>query len=259
MANKRHPKKKGRSFVSYAITLTCLGVFIYAAQGLLGILYGYYNNHKVVNNLQEIYYQDREGEELVHHSSEKRVRSGFEDLREINDHLVGWITINDTKIDYPIVQADNNVDYLDTNFYGEKSLPGSIFMDFRNDITMNENNLILYGHRVKDGSMFQHLTKYLDEEFFESHRTFTIDTLYDRYEAEVFAVYNTMIDFNYIQTDFASEEEFDDLLEGINERSIYETDIALDVNDQMITLSTCEYTLDSDDSRLVVHAKLTKI
>lgn len=259
MSSKGTGKKKSRSFISYAITLTCLGIFIYAGQGLFGILYDYYNNHKVLNNLQDIYYQDGETEDEALFSSEKRIRSSFDELRAINEDLVGWITIPDTKIDYPILQSDNNEAYLKTNFYGDRSIAGSIFMDFRNEITMNESNLILYGHRVKDGSMFQHLTKYLDQDFFDAHRKFTIDTLYDSYEAEIFAVYNTMIDFNYIQTDFSSEEEFDTLLQGIQQRSIYETDVTINATDQMITLSTCEYTLDSDDSRLVVHAKLTKV
>lgn len=259
MPVKSKGKKKNRSLISYTITIACLSVLIYASYGLFGILYDYYHNDKVLNNLQEIYYQDHGREDSVDHSSEKRIRSGFDDLQSMNEDVVGWITIDDTKIDYPIMQADNNIKYLDTNYHGDKSRAGSIFMDFRNDITMKENNLILYGHRVKDGSMFQHLKKYLDEDFFESHRTFTIDTLYDSYEAEIFAVYNTMIDFNYIQTDFSTEEKFDHLIQGINQRSIYESDITVNSSDQMITLSTCEYTIDPDDSRLVVHAKLTKI
>lgn len=252
-------KKQRRSFISYSITIACIGIFVYAAYGLFGVFYDYYRNDKVLNNLQEIYYQDRDVEESVHASGEKRIRSGFDDLKSMNEDVVGWISIGDTKIDYPIMQSDNNVDYLTRNYHGDRSLAGSIFMDFRNDITMKENNLILYGHRVKDGSMFQQLTKFLDRDFFESHGTFTIDTLYDSYQAEIFAVYNTMIDFNYIQTDFNYKEEFEDLLEGINERSMYETDVAVNADDQIITLSTCEYTLDSNDSRLVVHAKLTKI
>lgn len=258
MPNKEMPMKRKRRLGSYIVTIACLAVFIYAARGLFGILYDYYNNHQVLNNLQEIYYQSEDAKISTQFSGEKRIRSGFDDLKAINEDVVGWITIGGTKIDYPILQADNNSKFLDTNFYGDQSIAGSIFMDFRNDVTMRENNFILYGHRMKDGSMFQHLTKYLDEDFFESHRTFTVDTLYDSYEAEIFAVYNTMIDFNYIQTDFSSEEAFNYLIEGIQERSIYQTDIPINADDQMITLSTCEYTLDSNDSRLVVHAKLTK-
>ncbi|HLS35493.1 MAG TPA: class B sortase, partial [Bacillota bacterium] len=144
-------------------------------------------------------------------------------------------------------------------FSGEEALTGSIFLDYRNDLkNSDEKNFIVYGHRVSDGSMFEHLTKYLDEDFFESHRTFTFDTLYDEYEAEVFAVYNTMIDFNYIETDFETDNEFELMLNEFKDRSIYDVDVDVSKDDQILTLSTCEYTLHPDDSRLVVQAKLTK-
>lgn len=258
MSKQGKPKKK-KGVVSYAITIVCLTVFVYAAYSLLSIFYDYYRNDKVLSGLQDIYYEELEGEGSSHYSGEKRVRPGFEGLKEVNDDMIGWLTIDNTNIDYPILQADNNTAYLNRNYYGDKSIAGSIFMDYRNNVTMNEKNYILYGHRVKDGSMFQHLTKYLEQDFFEDNRTFTFDTLYDSYEAEIFAVYNTMIDFNYIETDFDDMDEYQALLDGIYERSIYTTDVDVSVDDQIITLSTCEYTLDPDDSRLVVHAKLKKI
>lgn len=258
MSKQPKPKKK-RSFLSYAVTIICLSVFVYAAYGLVGILYDYYRNNQVLAGLQDIYYEDRGDAANTHPSGEKRIRSGFEDLKELNEDMIGWLTIGETKIDYPILQSDNNTDYLNHNYYGDTSIAGSIFMDYRNNVTMHEKNFILYGHRMKDGSMFQHLTKYLEEDFFEANRTFTFDTLYDSYEAEIFAVYNTMTDFDYIQTDFDNEAEYEQLLQGIQERSLYTTDLEVGIEDQIITLSTCEYTLDPDDSRLVVHAKLTKI
>src|SRR5699024_8607850 len=96
-------------------------------------------------------------------------------------------------------------------------------------------NVIVYGHRMKDGSMFQHLSKFMDEEFFENHRTFQFDTLYNRYEAEVFAVYNTLTDFNYIQTDFENDEEYEQLLEDIKNESRYDTDIQVEKDDRIIS------------------------
>src|SRR5690625_5896253 len=124
---------------------------------------------------------------------------------KVNKKVVGWITIEDTQIYYTILQIDNNIDFVTQNFYGEESIAGSIFMDYRNDVTMEDNNIIVYGHRMKYGSMFQHLTKYLKKNFFDSHRIFTFDTLYESYEAEIYAFYATIIDFNYNQTDYSSE------------------------------------------------------
>src|SRR5699024_4444277 len=120
---------------------------------------------------------------------------------------------------------------------------------FRNDISTKDLNTVIYGHRMKDGSMFQHLTKFLDEDFFKSHPTFEYDTLYDSYEAEVFSVYNTLTDFNYIQTDFSTKDEYEELLARMKEKSRFQTKVEVNAGDQIITLSTCDYELDQNEGR----------
>src|SRR5699024_5311676 len=128
-----------------------------------------------------------------------------------------------------------------------------------NDITTENKNTGVYGHQMKDGSMFQHLTKYMDEDFLSEHQTFEFDTLYDSYEAEIFSVYKTLTDFNYIQTYFSDKEKYGDLLKKMKNKSRFETDVKIDFDDVIITLSICDYELEDIDGRLVVHAKLKKI
>lgn len=258
---KRKQRSTFQKYISRLVTVVCLAVFIYAAHGLVDAFFDYYKNRQVLTNVQEIYYRDssRNVASAEEADDEFTIRSGFDELLKQNDEVTGWITIDDTNIDYPILQSSNNTDYLNRGFYGDHAIAGSLFLDYRNDITLpSERNFIVYGHRVKDGSMFEDLIKFLDEDFFNSHQTFTFDTLYESYEAEIFAVYNTLIDFNYIQTDFTSDEEYEQLLTNMQTRSLYETDVDVSVDDRIITLSTCEYTLDPDDSRLVIQAKLTK-
>ncbi|MDS9472741.1 class B sortase [Sporosarcina pasteurii] len=246
---------KTKKTLSIMLTCLCLGVFIYAAYGLIDTAIDYYKNRKVLNNLQETFYN---ADHPVIDDESASIRSGFDRLLKENDELVGWITIEGTQIDYPILQADNNVDYLRRNFYKEKNIAGSIFMDFRNDVQTPGLNTILYGHRMKDGSMFEQLTKFQDKDFFKNHQTFEYDTLYDSYVAEIFAVYITKTDFDYIQTDFSTDEEYEQLLAGIREKSMYETDVEVKADDHILTLSTCDYALDPNDGRLVVQAKLVK-
>lgn len=251
---------KMKKTLSIMLTTICLGVFIYAAYGLISTAIDYYKNQKVLGNLQETFYSDTD---FSNHDGEEdgrshAIRAGFDRLLQENDELVGWITIDGTQIDYPILQADNNEDYLNRNFFKEKNIAGSIFMDFRNDVESPGLNTIVYGHRVKDGTMFEELTRYQDADFFKDHQTFEFDTLYDSYEAEIFAVYITKTDFDYIQTDFASGEDYEQLLTGIREKSMYETDIEVNEDDHILTLSTCDYELDPDHGRLVVQAKLVK-
>lgn len=242
------------------LTCICLGVFIYAASGLITTAIDYYKNRKVLNSLQETFYGagDQGGVNDGNHDRSQAIRSGFDMLLKENDELVGWITIEGTQIDYPVLKADNNVDYLTRNFHKEKNIAGSIFMDFRNDVESPSLNTIIYGHRMKDGSMFEQLTKYQDEEFYKNHQTFEYDTLYDSYEAEIFAVYITTTEFDYIQTDFESDEEYEQLLARMQEESMYQTDVEVTADDHILTLSTCDYELDPNDGRLVVQAKLVK-
>src|SRR5699024_5465344 len=105
-----------------------------------------------------------------------------------------------------------NLSSLDSNYYQNDSTASSNFLDYRNNVDTLDLNTIIYGHRMKDGSMFQDLINFMDEDFFNKHRTIELETLYDSYEAEIFAVYNTTTDFNYIQTDFSSEEDYANLL-----------------------------------------------
>lgn len=253
MAEKKKPSPVKRS-LSILVTLASLGVFIYAAFGLGDAVIDYYKNRKMLSNLQDIYYEELDGSE----SGIGSVRTGFDALLGMNEDVVGWITVDGTQIDYPILQGEDNDAYLTTNFEGRESRAGSIFLDYRNDILSNDLNTVIYGHRMKDGSMFQHLNKYLDEDFFFEHRTFEYDTLFKSYEAEIFAVYPTLTDFNYIETRFDTGEDYRHLIDEIKERSKFMANVDIAEDDQIITLSTCDYMLDEDHGRLVVHAKLTE-
>lgn len=190
-------------------------------------------------------------------STEPVVRSKFHGLLALNADTVGWIDIKDTKISYPVVQGADNDYYLEHDFRGERTRTGSIFMDFRNQIgETSDKNMVLYGHRMKDGTMFAGLRAYLEQRFFDEHRIFRFETLYEAYEVEVFAVYRTTTSFDYIRTSFADDRDFLSFLDEIREHSIYKTDTVIGANDAILTLSTCDYLLDPDEGRLVVHGKI---
>jgi len=242
------------------LMVVCAGVFIYAAYGLVGIYMDYHQSEKVAADVRETYYQTSAPKEKksIEIDDEETDRPGFAELLKQNDDVVGWISIDDTKIDYPILHSADNQEYLTEDFNNEESIGGSIFMDYRNDIDSPDRNTIVYGHRMKNGTMFQHLTKFLDKDFFDSHRTFDVETLNGTYEAEIFAVYNTTTDFYYIQTDFEDDADFEQLLAEARKESMYEIDVDVNASDQIITLSTCDYMLDPNDGRLVVQAKLVE-
>ncbi|MCM3112708.1 class B sortase [Lederbergia lenta] len=242
---------KGNQRFQRLVTIVCLFIFCFSLFKLTVIFIDYYKNRKVMADIQEIYSQDTVDQEMTNNNV---VRNSFEPLFAINDDIEGWITIDNTMIDYPILQSSDNSYYLNRNYRHKKTRAGSIFMDFRNEIQASNKNTIIYGHRMKDGSMFGQLDKFLDQAFLNKNNHFYFDTLYESYDAEIFSVYLTTTDFYYIQTDFAGDEEYKSFIEEIKERSVVEADVDVTINDQILTLSTCDNWL--TEGRLVVHAKL---
>ncbi|WNF38453.1 class B sortase [Bacillaceae bacterium IKA-2] len=183
----------------------------------------------------------------------KRIGEKFLPLVEINDETVGWVTLSNSSIDYPIVQTSDNEFYLDYSFERNKSKSGSIFMDYRNNQDLFNRHTILYGHHMRNQSMFSDLLKYQDENHFIENRYITLQTLYEDTKWEIFSAYVTGTDFYYIITDFGTDDEYVKFLQKIQSKSTYESEMTITEEDRILTLSTCAY--DFDDARFVVHAR----
>ncbi|UJW58477.1 class B sortase [Bacillus sp. A116_S68] len=243
--------KQGRRYVQRLMTLVCVTVLGVSAFQLVSILLDYRENGQVMSDIQLIY----EDQQIsITESSDNR--ETFDSLLAINDDIVGWITMDGTKIDYPILQAEDNDYYLDRNYLHDQTRAGSIFMDYRNDITGTDKNTILYGHRMRDGSMFGQLDEFLDQDFVSEHNRFYYDTLYDSYEVEIFSAYITTTDFYYIETEFSDLDDYDSFLNELKAKSDIHTGVEVTKHDHIITLSTCDYRLNRDTGRLVVHGKI---
>src|SRR5699024_5176314 len=148
MSKKSKNKKK---IFSRVLTVLCLGLFLYAGYSLFEIGMDYYENRQVMGDIQETFYQaTSDNQENSNHGNDglKSVRTGFEPLLEMNQDIVGWITIDDTQIDYPILQSEDNIHYLDKNYEDNISRAGSIFLDYRNNISEPTRNTVVYGHRM---------------------------------------------------------------------------------------------------------------
>ncbi|MDR2546253.1 MAG: class B sortase [Lachnospiraceae bacterium] len=177
-----------------------------------------------------------------------------------NRRMIGWIRIEGTVIDYPVLQTVNNEYYLDRDFYQEFNRNGSIFMDYRNTLYPRSTNLIIYGHRMRTGQMFGHLQRYENQSYFEEHPLIHFDTIYEKGVYQVMytfrsRVYNTdEIVFKYYQFfDVNSAEEFYSNMQEMAAMSYYDTGVTATFGDQLLTLSTCD---DIDpEGRFVVVAK----
>ena len=168
----------------------------------------------------------------------------------------GWIKINNTNIDYSIVQGKDNSFYLDKDINKNYLSSGSIFMNYLNN-GFNDENTILFGHHMRNKTMFAQLEKYKEKEFFQNDNDIKIEVENDKVLTyKVFSVYVTDANDNYIKTNFDNKSEYKEFLDKIKNKSIYKSDINVDENDKIITLSTCSY--EFNDARMVVHGKLLK-
>ena len=185
-------------------------------------------------------------------NSKLKVNSKSENLRLQNEDYRFWLTIEGTQIDNPVVQSDNNEFYLENDFEKNKNIAGTLFMDYRNN-SLNDKNTIVYGHHMKDGSMFGELKKFRDKDFFNENNKIIINNDENISVYEVFSVYVTDNSTDYLKVSFNDELYSEYLQEAIN-KSIHKSNIDVNVDDKIITFSTCSY--DFKDARLVVHAKL---
>lgn len=204
------------------------------------------------------------------------ILSKYKKLYEINPDLIGWLTIDGTVIDYPVMQTmEDECYYLQLDFYGEPNKNGSLILDtdstsgtgtkvcdYKNG-TKPSTNLIIHGHTMKSGEMFGNLKLYADEEYGREHNIICYDSLYEEREYELIAVFysqvyyesdNVFKYYKFFQAD--TKEEFDDWYENIKAMSLYDTGVTAQFGDEFITLSCCSYHV--EDGRFVVIGKRTK-
>lgn len=191
---------------------------------------------------------------------ENGILTDYSALRSQNKELAGWIQMSGfaKPLDYPVMQAKDNDYYLTHDFYGNESQAGSIFMDSRNKPLEVDRHIILYGHAMKDMSMFGNLKEFpaRASEHTKNTRIY-LDLLNTRLEYEVFATYYEDASYNYRQTSFSSDEEFSGFVEKIRSKSVYDYKIKLTGSDKLLTLSTCNNNL-GGDIRSVTHARLVR-
>ena len=185
------------------------------------------------------------------------IQTEYVDLFNLNPDLVGWIYVEGTEINYPVMQTPEWVNYyLKRDFYGQSNDHGSIYVDEMANIKRPSANLTIYGHKMKDGSMFASLLNYTDKSFYQQHSTIDFNTIYQNGTYEIIAVFITTANeggFPYHLFVDGTEEEFNAFVSKCKELSLYDTGVGAEYGDKLITLSTCEHNV--ANGRFVVVAK----
>lgn len=234
------------------IRIICIIIFCISAWALIDILIiSPSKAQNDANGIQKIYDND---------SGQESQEDKFKELQKINSEICGWIKIDDTHIDYPVLYRNGDTDfYLTHDYKKENSRYGSITVDARCANGVKSNNVILHGHHMKDGQMFADLLKFGDVSFCKEHPVINFDTVEEKALWKVFAIFkaNTLPEqgevFDYYVTKFSDKSDFNNYVKDVRKRSLVDFPVDVKYNDKLLTLSTCSY--ERKDFRTVVMAR----
>ena len=255
-------KKRRRVPVAMIVALlVCLGMVGYCGSQLAGIFLEYKEGTDQYDELKK--YVEKElpddayGEEASEEAAEEEVREqriAFEELKALNEDVIGWIEIPDTEISYPLMHGEDDQYYLKHTFSGNKNSAGSIFIETLNKPDFSERHTIIYGHNMKNGSMFGSLKEYRNASYLVEHPMVYIDLEDGTHAYEIFSCYETSANSNTYTIGFASQPDgrYEQFVHTLKNSSAYDTGIEVSKNDRVITLSTCTK---RSENRFVVHAK----
>lgn len=182
---------------------------------------------------------------------EREILAGIAGLREENPDVIGWIKFDNLELSYPIMQGEDDEYYLKHTFSGEANAAGSIFMEAANSPDFNDSHTIIYGHNMKNKSMFGALKTYKTEDFYPGNEYFTVYTPDKVYRYEIFAFYDISMDGEIYSVQFEPGGVFQKIIDNMCKRSYYDTKIHPESTEKIITLSTCS----TKGNRFVVNAR----
>ena len=209
-------------------------------------------NEKILEEISQAITVDETQEK-----QEDKYNVDFETLKEKNSDLVGWLKVNGTQIEYPVVKYTDNDFYINHSFDKSYNNAGWIFADYKNKFDKTDKNIVIYGHNRRDNSLFGTLKNILTEEWYKSeeNKNIVFITEHENSIYEVFSVYRIQAEDYYITTNFANDEEFAKFIGTIKGRSKKDFNIEVDSTDTILTLSTCA---NDNRYRVVLHAKKVK-
>lgn len=231
-------------------------IFIGSSAGLGMTLYKYRQADKLYDDLRtRCVARLPGGTQQPEQSEEAPIIVDFDALLQENSDIVGWLYCEDTPIDYPVVQSDDNDYYLRRDLNGNYLSAGTLFVDYRCSAVGTGQNHIIYGHNMKNRTMFGTMSNYKEQSYYDDHPVLYYLTPGGNYKIELFAGLITESDSEVYTPQFGSSEEFEVFLRNIKEKSTFSSDITVRGDDNIVTLSTCSY--EFNNARYVVFGKLT--
>lgn len=267
------PNKKDniKQIILKVLFIVCFVTLIVSSVYLADYFWEAEHQNSVIDYSRELWHEDFDYDKPLNNENvidEHAVDSTkVQYMLEENNDFKGWITIPGTKVDNPIYQTDNNDYYLNHNQLRQKSIYGSLYFDYRNKLakTEQDKNLIIYGHEMKNGTMFGSLKKLKQLDFYKQHPTLEFSTLYEKHTYKIYSVFILNASkaddggyiYNIYRNNFDDSLDFDAWIDEAKERSIINTSVDVMQGDDILTLVTCSE--DFPNARLVVMARKVRI
>ena len=243
-------RKRNKRIIQF-IQLILIIILVYS---LIQIVIWYKNNknnENILNDISSAIIIEDSNQDGI---EEEKYKIDFAALKQMNSETVGFLKVNGTNIEYPVVKAKDNDFYINHSFNRTYNDAGWIFADYRNRFDGTDRNTVIYGHNRRDGSMFATLKNTLKEEWYKNEENLKIKFITENEEItyEVFSIYQIEAEAYYISTNFKNNEAYNEFLNTITKRSYYDFNIELTTDDTIFTLSTCA---SNNKYRVVLHAK----
>ena len=247
--NKRYKKV----ILNIIIYMILLFVLIYSGIKIFKWYKDKTNNNKIAEQIKStVIVEDKNKDE-----NKEEYTVDFNKLKEQNNETVAWIKVNNTNVEYPVVRATNNSFYLNHSFDKSKNSAGWIFADYKNKVDNTDKNIVIYGHNMRDDSMFGSLKNILNSDWYnnEENTNIALYTENEKYIYKVFSIYKIESEDYYIKTEFSNDNEFEKFIKTLKKRSIKNFNIDISKEDSILTLSTCA---NNNKYRVVLHSKKIK-
>lgn len=245
-----------KKVIKIILLAICLCVFIFSAYNIYKYLSEENANKKLNNELMEkaiIETPNDNNDNAQENEDILLISVDFSVLKQENEDIVGWLYLEDSPINYPVVQSNDNDYYLRRLVNGEYNIAGSLFMDYRNDSNLEDDNTIIYGHNMKNNTMFGSLQEYKSQDYYDNHKVMYYFTSEKNYIIELFTGYTISVESDIYDLSVIDSSKLEELIS----KSDFESNTKVTEEDKIITLSTCAY--EYDGARYIVMGVLKEI
>ena len=249
MRNKKNKSKKyKKAILNLVIYIMLLSILLYSGLKIYKWYKDKTNNSKIAEQIKDTVIVEEKNE----NENKKEYKIDFNKLKEQNNETVAWIKVNNTNIEHPVVKESNNSFYLNHSFDKSQNSAGWIFADYRNKFDNTDKNIVIYGHNMRDDSMFGSLKNILNSDWYDNEKNITLYTENEKCIYKVFSIYKIKSEDYYITTEFENDKKFEQFVNTIKKRSIKDFSVDVSKDDNILTLSTCA---NNNKYRVVLHAK----